>query len=162
MCFNFCVSFYLRSIESLPIIIASYVRPPLIQRKFIRILEDFIPIEIFPTKPFELKEWTLWNPIKFLWNASSYTSFGGILTRDRTSWKKSLESLSLLKFLCFSCSPIKRSFLRYSYVLQSSVLHLHSCLNLILCFSYSSVFSFIWFKGALRYEDSCTVAASIR
>nr|ABA96979.1 hypothetical protein LOC_Os12g15480 [Oryza sativa Japonica Group] len=57
------------------------LRPPLIQRKFIGILEDFIPIGIFPTKPFESKELTLWNPMKFLWNASSHTSFGGILTR---------------------------------------------------------------------------------
>ncbi|BAS78586.1 Os02g0466050, partial [Oryza sativa Japonica Group] len=33
---------------------------------------------------------TLWNPIKFLWNVSSHTSFRGILTRGRTSWKKIL------------------------------------------------------------------------
>ncbi len=67
--------------------------------------------------------------MKFLWNASSDISFGGILTRGRTLWKKSFESLSLLKFLCFSCGLIKQSFQHFSCVLQSSVLHLHSCQN---------------------------------
>ncbi len=67
--------------------------------------------------------------MKFLWNVSSHISFGEILTRGRTSWKKSFESLSLLKFLCFSYGPIKRSFQCFSCVLQSSVLHLHSCQN---------------------------------
>jgi hypothetical protein len=85
--------------------------------------------------------------MKFLWNVSSYTSFsytsfGGILTRGRTSWKKFFESLSLLKFLCFFCGPIKRSFLRFSYVLQFSVLHLHSYQN-------HMFFLFLRFKEAL-------------
>ena len=53
--------------------------------------------------------------MKFLWNASSHISFGGILTRGRTLWKKSFESLSLLKFLCFSCGPIKYP-LFYTYI----------------------------------------------
>ena len=91
------------------------IKPPLIQRKFIGILDDFIPIGIFPTKPFESKEWTLWNPMKFLWNASSHTSFGGILTRGRTSWKKS--------FWVFIFPQI------FLFFLWSSVLHFYSYQN---------------------------------
>ncbi len=114
-------------------------RPPLIQRKFIGILEDFIPIGIFPTKPFELKEWTLWNPIKLLRNASSHTSFGGILTRGRTSWKKlekilwvfispqipvfflwSNQTVIPMFFLCFAILCFTLTFLSESYVFPIS------------------------------------------
>jgi hypothetical protein len=128
----------------------SYIfRPHLIQRKFIWILEDFIPIGIFPTKPFELKEWTLWNPIKFLWNASSHTSFGGILTRGRTSWKNRL-SLYLSSNSCVF--PVVQSN-SHSYVIPVFCNHLfYTYIPVrILCFSYSSVFLFMWFKGALSF-----------
>ena len=62
------------------------------------------------------------------------------LTSIITSWKTSLESISFICFLRFSCSTIKRLFLCFSCVLQFSILHLlHSNQTVIpvffLCFA---------------------------
>ncbi len=97
----------------------------------------------FPIWPFDSKDWSFPNPMKFLWNGTLHVDFGGNLARAPISWKISFESISLIRFLCFSCAPIKRPFLFFSCVLQSSVLHFNSCQNpvffLFLCFFYLAI-----------------------
>ena len=92
--------------------------------------------------------------MKFLWNGTLHVDFGGNLVRAPTSWKISFESISLIRFLRFSCAPIKRPFLCFSCVLQSSVLHFNSYQNPIF-------FLFLYFfnpaiqRGLVCFQPLC-------
>lgn len=74
-------------------------------------------------------------PTIILWNSSKLNEpslkvdFEENLARASTSWKISSDSISPIRFLYFSCGPIKRQFLCFFYVLHSSILNLYSCKN---------------------------------
>jgi hypothetical protein len=75
--------------------------------------------------------------MKFLWNDTLHVDFERNLARGSTSWKIFFEPISLIQFLCFSCCPIKRSFICF-YVFCNPLFNTLIYVRIV-CFSHSSI-----------------------